>query len=249
MLDDDTYIVKPSLGLLLDRLDPEDMHYIGNAVGGFYGRFGHGGSGVVISRGAMRHLFSLPNADIILAAKRESVIEPYGDRMLALAFLRTGIVIDERFPRYFNGERPETTKIRADRFCAPLFSFHQHAQPEQMLATGKMFRDAGHPVRWFDLWDMCHAPPLDSWARRPMREDWDHIGRLDEFTLTVKDVVAAEVCRKICLRRSKECLAWTWVKEKEECNMSPWMIVGAASSGRISGINAARAKKLAADCR
>lgn len=248
LVDDDTYIVQPSLTLLLDRLDPEDKHYIGNAIGGVYGRFAHGGSGVIISRGAMRHLFSPQNEKIVLEAKRESVREVYGDRMLALAFMRVGIIIDEKYSRYFNGERPIITKIRPDRFCAPIFSFHGHAKPEDMQATGKMFRDAARPVRWFDVWGMYQAPSLESWVDTPMRPSWDHVGRLDEYTWTVRDVNEAGACLEMCQRRKKECLAWTWAGDKQECNMSPWMIVGDVATGSISGINAALAKKLAAEC-
>lgn len=126
LLDDDTYIVRPSLSLLLDRLDPDEKHYIGNAIGGVYGRFAHGGSGVIISRGAMRHL---------LSPKNEKVIT-----------------------RYFNGERPITTKIRTDRFCAPIFSFHQHAQPEDMRATGNTFREINTTVRWLDVTSLPPFP-------------------------------------------------------------------------------------------
>lgn len=248
LLDDDTYIVRPSLSLLLDRLDPDEKHYIGNAIGGVYGRFAHGGSGVIISRGAMRHLLSPKNEKVILAAKKESVTETYGDRMLALAFLRVGIDITETYTRYFNGERPITTKIRTDRFCAPIFSFHQHAQPEDMRATGNTFREINTTVRWLDVWKMCGAPSLVGWAARPMVDGWDHVGRLDEHTYTAKHVMKAEACLEMCLRRGKECLAWTWVEHAKECNMSPWMIVGETAPDKITGVNFALAQKLAEEC-
>jgi hypothetical protein len=248
LLDDDTYIVRPSLSLLLSRLDPDGRHYIGNAIGGIYGRFAHGGSGVIVSRGAMRHLFSPRNAKTVLAAKKESLTEVYGDRMLALAFLRVGIDITEKFTRYFNGERPLTTKIRTNRFCAPIFSFHQHAQPEDMRATGDKFREINTTVRWFDLWKMYGAPALAGWDARPMLYGWDHVGRLDEYTHTAEHVMEAEACMEMCLRRGKECLAWTWVGRTENCHMSPWMIVGEIASDKITGVNSALAQKLAAEC-
>lgn len=202
-----------------------------------------------MSRGAMRHLLSPRNAKVVLAAKKESITEAYGDRMLALAFLRVGIDITERFTRYFNGERPITTKIRTDRFCAPVFSFHQHARPEDMRATGDLFREINTTVRWFDLWKMCGALSLASFPDRPMVHGWDHVGRLDEYTYTAQRVMAAQECLEICLRRGKECLAWTWVDRTKECHMSPWMIVGEIASDKITGVNLALAHQLAAECK
>ena len=66
LLDDDTFVIKASLLAVLGRLDPSEPHYLGNAVGDFRGRFGHGGSGILISGAAMSQLFE--REDVVMAA-------------------------------------------------------------------------------------------------------------------------------------------------------------------------------------
>ncbi|KAK3348435.1 hypothetical protein B0H65DRAFT_175646 [Neurospora tetraspora] len=51
LVDDDTYLVQPSLKPLLAHLGSVP-YYIGNAVGDFRIRFAHGGSGIILSQGA-----------------------------------------------------------------------------------------------------------------------------------------------------------------------------------------------------
>src|SRR6478609_11513054 len=81
ILDDDTFLVKPSLQLFLDRLNSREPHYIGNAVGDYKGRFAHGGSAVIISGEAMRRLFSRP--DIVARSYIASLDETWGDKLVA----------------------------------------------------------------------------------------------------------------------------------------------------------------------
>lgn len=77
MLDDDTYLVDPSLLLVLGHIDPAVPHYIGNAIGDYKGRFAHGGSAVVLSQAAMHLLFS-QNPDVVSAAHLESLTARWG---------------------------------------------------------------------------------------------------------------------------------------------------------------------------
>lgn len=251
LVDDDTFVIQPSLKPLLQHLNPNQPLYLGNAVGDFKARFAHGGSAVLLSRNAMRALFS--NRDAQSAAYIASLDEKWGDRLLAKALLRLGIPLDETYSHLFNGEPPLLTKIRADRLCSPLLSFHKLASPAAMRDLGEHFRQVREPVVWNDLWRIYGYTPPWRVRQEPvdaagMQRDWDYVGEPDESTLTVRDVASAQACKKHCDRRSRACLAWSWDPETEVCLVSHWMIVGREAPGRVSGVNLPRAKQLERSC-
>ncbi|UKZ63187.1 uncharacterized protein TrAtP1_004417 [Trichoderma atroviride] len=76
ILDDDTFLIGPSLYLLLSHLDPARSWYIGNAVGDYKTRFAHGGSGILLSGDAVRRLFDRP--DIVAQSYINSLDETWG---------------------------------------------------------------------------------------------------------------------------------------------------------------------------
>jgi hypothetical protein len=250
LVDDDTYVVQPSMNLLLERLNPKQNYYIGNPVGNWLCRFAHGGSSVIISQAAMRRMFSPRYKKVIAESNRESLTETWGDRLLASTFIRLGVYLDENFRNLFNGERPVVSKLREDRFCAPVISFHGHSQPEDMHQTGETFRKIQSIVRWMDIWDMNGLPPPKHYAKDPLRRDWDHVGRLDEWTWTTTDQKNAHECHDACKGMPHgQCLAWTWEEKEGKCHRSPWVIVGSAAEGKVTGVNAERMSELMAECK
>ncbi|EFX01580.1 hypothetical protein CMQ_8046 [Grosmannia clavigera kw1407] len=212
LVDDDTYVLQVTMELLLSHLDPSKPHYIGNPVGGYLGRFAHGGSAVVLSHAAIKHLFAHPR--IVSQAFRDSLSDPYGDHLLSATLMKVGIYIEEEYTQFFNGERPVITKIRADRLCAPIASFHGLRLPEEMRSTGETFRGVKWPITWLHVWSLFNAPALRSFETEPMRENWDHVGRTDEHTRSLENVQSASDCLALC-RSWTECLAWTWDADKE----------------------------------
>jgi hypothetical protein len=246
LVDDDTFIVQPSLKPLLEHLDPQQPHYLGNAVGDFKARFAHGGSAVILSHEAMRLLIS--NLRALASVYVDSLDETWGDRLLAKALLKLGIHLDEAYSHLFNGEPPLLSKIRADRLCSPVISFHKLPSPAAMRDVGDHFRNVSRPVMWNDLWEMYGYIPPWREADATFREDWDYVGPVDESTLTMQNVKSAEACKKNCDRRSRSCLAWTWDPETQFCHVSHWMIVGGKVAGRVSGVNVPRAMYLETNC-
>lgn len=251
MLDDDTYVIWPSLQLLLGHLDPSKPLYVGNAVGDYRKRFAHGGSAIVISGEAMRRLFD-HRPDVVRAVYVDSLTEKWGDRLLAQAFLKLGIYIEERYSRFFNGERPRTTRITAEKFCAPLSSFHALARPGQMLEVGEKFRGITTPVFWGQLWRLYGQPDFRNLQQEDaISEGADHVGILDERVTTKKKVKSPEKCFRHC-NHLKSCLAWRWEHETKTCHLAPWFIIGGENgslqSGVSSGVHIARAKKLQEKC-
>ncbi|KAJ0337458.1 hypothetical protein COL922a_006732 [Colletotrichum nupharicola] len=246
ILDDDTYLVQSSLRLLLAHWDPDAAQYIGNAVGDFRGRFAHGGSSVVISHEAAAKLLS--RRDVVAAAQESSLTETWGDKLVATAFQKVGVYLDERYSHFFNGERPGISKIMGDRFCSPLVSFHGVADPAEMRRIGGAFRGFESTVFWGQLWVIYGAPSVEEFRSGPVRPGRDYVGRTDERSNVVGGVDNAEACLEVCEGLKKKCLAWTWVESSRECRTSPWMIIGEKSMGHYSGINREEVGRLQETC-
>jgi len=248
LLDDDTYMVQPSLKALLGHLDAEHPYYLGNAVGDYRGRFAHGGSAIILSQAAIRGLYT-DNPWTAMEGHMESLSAIWGDRLIARALIRVGVFLDERFSHFFSGEAPQLSKIRADRFCSPILSFHGLATRPNMLQTGRHFQEAEKPVLWSQLWDIYGAPsPWRHGIASPKREGWDYVGRPDEAVDVISGVSDSDHCAEQCTTGSKVCLAWTWDASLKKCYISPWMIVGEEATGRTTGINAGRVKRLEDGC-
>ncbi|OLN97198.1 hypothetical protein CCHL11_02176 [Colletotrichum chlorophyti] len=248
ILDDDTYLVKSSLRLLLAHWDPNVPQYIGNAVGDFKGRFAHGGSSIVISHAAAAKLLS--RREIIAAAHEYSLEETWGDKLIATTLQKIGVYLDERYSHFFNGERPGISKIRADRYCSPLVSFHSVTDADEMKRIGRAFRGETNPVFWGQLWEMYGAPSVEDFRQLPIRTGRDHVGRTDEKTKVLPGVGGSVACMKKCEEMGKKCLAWTWVERTMECRLSPWMILGEDTNvrGHYSGIHVDEVEKLRDSC-
>lgn len=220
----------------------------------------------------MQALFAPGNHRAVARARRASLTETWGDRLLAEALLRLGVPVDEDASRFFNGEQPWASRLRPDRLCAPVATFHRLSTAGEMADVGRAFRDAADPVLWVDLWEMfAHrggagrlqdrppargarpsisqtASPHEYNEVAPGRPGWDHVGSLDEHTETLAGVGAALGCSRLCGSRRK-CLAWTWDEDKGRCHMSPWVTVGREALGMVSGLDVDRFRDLADECR
>ncbi|KAL6868604.1 glycosyltransferase family 31 protein [Trichoderma novae-zelandiae] len=247
ILDDDTFLIGPSLHLLLSHLDPARAQYIGNAVGDYKSRFAHGGSGIVLSHEAMRRLFNSPG--IVAQSYVDSLDETWGDRLVGVTLIKLGIYLDERYGHYFNGEPPAMARIRGDRFCSPIVSLHGLRRPGAMEAVSQALSDRQQPVLWADLWQLFAAHSLDSAGREPVRQMRDYVGPAGDDTTTWESIASAEACSSKCWD-SKGCLAWTFGTETRACRTSPWMVIG--DSGGVeteqSGLNWQAVESLVQHC-
>lgn len=148
MLDDDTYLLKSNLVQLLESYDPSLPHYIGSATV-FVGcdgvrefnqgpNFAHGGSGIVISRGAMK---------IMLARLDECIIKYKpcwaGDIRTALCLRDAGILLKD--PKGFNKDPPNEKYSFGDDPCHRPITFH-HLLVKQIQGLADM--EAQVEKRW-----------------------------------------------------------------------------------------------------
>ncbi|KAI5466237.1 hypothetical protein BGZ63DRAFT_348322 [Mariannaea sp. PMI_226] len=247
ILDDDTFLIRPSLELLLSHLDPKKPQYIGNAVGDYKGRFAHGGSAILISGVAMRELFQRP--EIVEEAYVESMSETWGDRLVATTLQKLGIYIEEAYSHHFNGEPPSITRIRSDRFCSPLVSFHGLRRPGEMLQVGKTLAKVNDPVLWRDVWELFGQSPLSALGDSAVRLSVDHVGKPDEQTRTWGGVKNTEACQAKCEEHKRWCLAWTYELGTKRCNISPWFVLKADDAKqKASGVNWPKVQNLLGTC-
>ncbi|KAH7023175.1 hypothetical protein EDB80DRAFT_32566 [Ilyonectria destructans] len=247
ILDDDTFLIRPSLELLLSHLDPKKALYIGNAVGDYKGRFAHGGSGILISGVAMRLLFEHPG--VVEEAYAESMSETWGDRLVATTLQKLGIYLEESYNHHFNGEPPSITRIWGDRFCSPLVSFHGLRNPGEMVHVGKTLATVDEPVLWRDVWEMFGGSPISELANLQTQLSADHVGKADEHTRTWGDMQSASACQAKCKEHGRWCMAWTYEPDAKRCNLSPWLLLGAdEATQKTSGVNWPKVKKLLGTC-
>ncbi|KAK5654780.1 hypothetical protein OQA88_6816 [Cercophora sp. LCS_1] len=246
LLDDDTYLVQPSIKPLLGHLGSQSKFYLGNAVGDYRARFAHGGSSIILSQGAIYRLFANPTS--VSTALVESLTTIWGDRLIARALIRVGVFLDEHYSRFFSGEPPRFSRITADRICAPVATFHGLSSPTNMLEVGKQFNQTEKPFIWARLLDMFQVPSQWRHGQVSIRPDWDYVGRSDVAVVTVHGIFGAEACAQECEKRLNMCIAWTWEGSAGDCYLSPWALVGEGAKGKVSGISAQRARRLEAEC-
>ena len=239
ILDDDTYLVKATLKLMLTHLSPKLPYYLGNAVGDFRGRFAHGGSGIVISGEAMRKLFSRPG--VIAQSYHDSLDEKYGDKIVATTLQKVGVYLDEKYSHYFNGEAPELARVSVDRFCSPILSFHSLRTPSAMADISRVVRDSTHALAWGDLLDRFGTE-----ASNP-----DHVGHINEQARLWTGINDAAKCRSKCKSSmSRGCLAWRFDTDRKECYTSPWAVPGVkGETTLVSGFNRDMVERLRERCR
>ncbi|KAJ2892554.1 family 31 glycosyltransferase [Zalerion maritima] len=247
MVDDDTLLIRPTLQLLLDHLDPDIPQYIGNAVGDFQKRFAHGGSSYLISRAAMEKLF-VDGREVVQRAYRESITETWGDRLIASALIRVGVHVNERYGHYFNGESPLATRIQGDRFCSPLVSFHKLNTAQKMREAGELFRDREAILTWKNVWEIYDGRSWENFAGLAGREDWDHVGGQAAGYGEIYRANSAIECMHKCERDGKNCLAWTWKEVDRTCHLMTWFVVGKETKGVWSGLNTENIERLARIC-
>ncbi|CAK7236064.1 hypothetical protein SCUCBS95973_009478 [Sporothrix curviconia] len=250
LTDDDTYLVRPSLRQFLGQFAPEDAHYLGNAVGGWEGRFAHGGSGVLISQGAMRRLF-VDRPAVVTQMHHVALTTGMGDSLLSHTMMQIGAYVAEQHSLFFSGETPTTTKLKPDRFCMPILSFHGLRSDDATLQVDRVLRQAeDRPTLWLDIWRLYGGPELASPDLPAFRADWDYVGRLDEYTTSIEEVGDEQACFQQCVggRHKSSCLAWVWEAERKVCHLSPWMIIGEHTAGRTTGLNPARVQEMVKAC-
>ena len=140
-LEADTYISWDNLLRFLNNFDPAKPLYMGVPIPGSPGKwFAHGGSGWVLSTGAISKFLSRKKSpdgtymESPVSVRFEEAVaaDCCGDAALGYALFAQGIKLSGYYPM-FNGDNTEEIKINKDNWCNPIISLH-HIEPMEMNA-------------------------------------------------------------------------------------------------------------------
>lgn len=185
------------------------------------------------------------NSRILSQAYQESTTAPWGDKLLSTTLMKLGIYLDESYRLLFNGEPPGLTRLTLDRVCLPLISFHGlgAGNAELMEQVGEDFKPANattmnNPFFWFQLAQSLDSAEdedfWDSFHTKPIRQGHNFVGEPNEYFTFFPAVPSIKGCIAKC-DDNKECVAWTWIQDKQECHTTSALIPRRDS--RVSGDN------------
>ncbi|KAK9451252.1 uncharacterized protein V1518DRAFT_408069 [Limtongia smithiae] len=188
-MDADSYILWTPLMAWLKTLNYRHALYMGSPVGNPPIRFGHGGSGVVISRGTMLRTFG-QDPDLYKRWDKETIRDCCGDHMVARAFYKLGVKIAEGDGVYpyakwkFQGEPEWLVFGNQDNWCSPIMSFH-HISPQDIQKIYEFeqeFKATHHKDEYIRYVDVYHKF-MHAWLEDE-KQDWDNRSNDREYSAT-----------------------------------------------------------------
>lgn len=226
MIDDDTYVFLDNMKEALEKYNPLEPHYLGAATNFIgcdgvkeWGKspfFAHGGSGIVVSRGAILKMLPLT----------ESCIEKYkscwaGDIRLGLCLRDAGVSVQNA--GYFSPDSPNHN-FNFSYPCATPRTFH-HLLPEQVQKLFELEMVAKTQNQRVLLVDVFKAF-LDDNAKL----NYDRPGGNFKHTKTA----SADDCKALCEKTSK-CVAYTY--ENGGCHLkSTAPPIKKRNTGAVTGL-------------
>ncbi|KAH8695025.1 hypothetical protein BGW36DRAFT_195765 [Talaromyces proteolyticus] len=175
-LEGDTYILWANAMLWLQQFDPQTPYYFGQQSYYKNEPFAHGGSGIIISRGAMEKVLG-DDPEFSPRYDKLAKEEVYGDYVLMKALQEKGVTLSPYKP-ILQGERLSTLRFGPGRhkderyWCQPLVSLH-HVTPSDVEALWQLEQqqqDLTRPILFSDVYNHFMAPQLPHDSED--REDW-----------------------------------------------------------------------------
>ncbi|KAF4978271.1 hypothetical protein F66182_17364, partial [Fusarium sp. NRRL 66182] len=174
-LEGDTYAFWTNILLWLQHFDPNGLHYLGEQTYVNNEGFAHGGSGFIISRGAMARVLD-DDPDITIRYDQIAQNEYYGDYVLMKALKEKGVELGLYKP-LLQGEPPATLRYGPGRYegerywCQPLMTLH-HVTPLDVDAVWQFEQqreDLSQPILFADMYQhfmaerLPESDTLDDW--------------------------------------------------------------------------------------
>ncbi|KAI9779540.1 MAG: hypothetical protein M1839_007348 [Geoglossum umbratile] len=206
-IDADTYVVWSNLLRWLKDKDHTKPLYFGAAAMFKDITFGHGGSGYIVSNGAMRHVVG-KNPNVAKLYEDEAANSCCGDHVLAKLLLDHGIELTRCYPT-FNGETQYNTKFEDDKWCQPVITFH-HMNPPDIEDLWEFEREnatANRNILYADVYDHFVAPQLVE-----ERETWDNLSEDERWEKEqARENGTWEECKGVC-EADENCLQFSFRK-------------------------------------
>lgn len=185
-IDADTYLLIENMIGYLMRLDAKDKLYLGSVVNGGKYAFGHGGSGVAISRAALEASLG-KHPEWEHAFEKETIRNCCGDSMVASLLGEAGIYISpevtHKYPyvgKRFQGEPLYSLEGTDETWCQQVFTFH-HIKPFEVELLWEYERLIGPQRRkfitYYDIYRDFHLPYI-----KPIKPDWNNLAKTRSFS-------------------------------------------------------------------
>lgn len=236
-IDDDTFVMWDNLEQYLSKIDHKKPIYLGHRAwfpspavhnGKKVSFFAHGGSGVVLSKGAMDTLFG-PDSNSTIQETIEdwslrAMRQCCGDLMVAWALFEKGdVTLDPESEEYpmirFQGEAVNLAEYGPEDMCEPLLTFHHLTGHDiEVLWEYERLRPKGVPTLYNDFYRDFVLPYVVE-----EREGW-YMGR-STYTISERENTPfedgdgkeiyphkkKEDCRKAC-EKHNTCYVWSYWK-------------------------------------
>lgn len=233
-MDDDSYLLWGNLVEYLSKLDHTERIHLGSRVGlggiQHHGKtldsFAHGGSGVVISKGAMDVMFGpdakRPAKELVDHWSEGTLSQCCGDLMISwLLFEEANCTLDDFNPMppvtRFQGEPTYVLHYGPSTWCEPLMSFH-HMRSHEIESVWEYERMSppGAQLLFYDFYRDFVLPWIDE-----EMEDWymrhrsftirstENMPFHDKSGVEIFPNATKEDCRRACDTKD-DCYVWSW---------------------------------------
>ncbi|ANB12119.1 hypothetical protein AWJ20_357 [Sugiyamaella lignohabitans] len=189
MIDDDTIILADNLSKYLRTLDPRKEYYLGSAVAGLKHIFAHGGSGIVLSQGAMKKAFGSPSSeDWVEQYTLKAENECCGDYMVAMYLKETAdISLDfSASGGRFQGEPIWAVPCSANNWCQEIITLHHQgpADFELLWEYERVRKSSGNkgPILYRDIYNDFAKPYLS----KDPQKNWDNGAKDVEYSWAIE---------------------------------------------------------------
>lgn len=235
-IDADSYVMLSNLLPYLRNLDSSRKLYMGDVYVINDLKFAQGGTGYVISHGAMQHVMQ---QDPDMPANFETMAKDNccGDYVIGAVMKKHGISLSETYPN-FCGEGPGRIGFLPKNHCQPVVTMH-HMIPSEISDMWTFERHLARSNRYIlfqDLFDHFVYPRLSD-----QRSEWDglsHIhgavvdlpsglfeGKENDLSKEDKREKIWDFCKKTCEEKGEnECLQYQI--NKEECKIFKGVALG-----------------------
>lgn len=234
-IDDDTFVFQGGLLQLLKRLDPREAIYTGSPVSYGPGLFAHGGSGVVISREAMRQLFGDPEdtarIDEIVAHSANAALDTCCGDILVAQMLKEVANISMTCPfgmnlghsDPFQGNSFRDTRATVDSWCIPSYTWHHMTAREiEQLFAYEQTHVGNRELQYWEVYQDFIAPFVVSerkgWNSGAASRDLSEEGlmerepfrsALEMYGKELSPLSNKDDCKKLC-EIVDMCFVWSW---------------------------------------
>ncbi|KAF1914062.1 hypothetical protein BDU57DRAFT_455785 [Ampelomyces quisqualis] len=202
----DTYVNYDNLFRFLARFNPASAHYFGAPVWPTNTpAFAHGGSGYVLSRGALQKIMALgrmfgenkhfPGTHFFGQDVQNTCC---GDQVLAQVLKKSGVPLRGYWPM-FNREPPSGVRFNREQWCEAVITLHP-LQDDDFAALGAWEDARAHPERplMFEELYTLAEPTIQE-----KLDDWTNLSQDKTYKQGSTPAKSFDKCHRACLQDAK----------------------------------------------